>query len=308
MSNQPGTARPAGSAGSALLLRTLAFSVCGWLALSGCGDSPDKPDPMEDPPPDPVPLSLVGFGPLADTLEWVQSSASDFARYRLLRLDDPATSPPDRAAAHLLLEVADVSRTSAIDSTVSPGVDYAYWLEVVDERGQIGLSAPLEVSTPRLPFFGIGISPREARVAPGDTLDLTLWIESAPPVFGIALDLRVPESLQLLECTPGNFFGTERLSICEPQTGGVGLSWTRLRGSVPVDGFGVLGRIRVRVIDSGSGAIELARPPDVVDESGAPLAAPAFFGSVIVGDSMFAGVERRAPPRNGMHREGEAQQ
>jgi hypothetical protein len=144
-------------------------------------------------------------------------------------------------------------------------------------------------------------------MAPGDTLDLTIWIESAPPAFGIALELRVPESLQFLECMPGEFFGTEQLSICQPQTGGVGLSWTRLRGSSPVEGFGVLGRIRARVVESGSHAIALGRAPEVLEESGAPLAVPEFFGSLILTDSTFAAIPRGDLSGSAMHRAEEAE-
>ena len=299
VSSQSWRARPAGHA---FLLPTLVCAFCGCLALSGCGDSPGGPDPMEDLPPNPVSLRLVRTGPLADTLEWAQSSENDFARYRVLRLDAPETSPADRAAARTLFEITDVSQTSAIDSTVSPGFEYAYWIEVVDESEQVGLSAPLEISTPRLPFFGIGLSPRQTRVTPGDTLDLTLWIESAPPLFGIAVDLRLPQSLQFLECTPGEFFGTEQISICQAQAGGVGLSWTRLRGSAPVEGFGMLGQIRLRAIDSGDYAIGLERAPGVVDESGTSLRAPEFFGSTILADSMFAEIRSTGVSGNGMHR------
>lgn len=295
MSSQPRRARPARNA---RLFRALVCVISGWLSLSGCGDSPDAPDPVEDAPPDPVTLNLTGAGPLADTLEWSPSGASDFASYRLLRLDAPESSPPDRAAARVLREIPLASQTTAIDSTVSPGAEYAYWIEVVDQAGQVGLSDPLLISTPRLPFFGIGLSPREVRLAPGETLDLTLWVESAPPLFGIALDLRLPESLELLACTSGEFFGDEHLSLCQPQAGGVGLSWTRLRGSGPVAGFGVLGRLRVRVTDPGGHAIDLSRAPEVADETGAPIAPPPFWGSVIAADSFFAAPSDAAAPAN----------
>jgi hypothetical protein len=268
------------------------------LALGGCGDSPDGPVVVDEPP-DPVQLRLAGAGPLADTLEWIPSAVSDFAVYRLFRLDSIESSAPDRAQAHLLAELDDISQSSGIDSTVSPGRTYAYWLEVADQRGQTGVSEPLILDTPRFPAFGVGLAPRLAIVAPGDTLELEIWIESAPAVFGMAMDLSLPTAIELLECVRGEFLGEDALVICLPQANGLGLSLTRIRGADPVEGFGVLARLQVRVREAGQFEIGFTRAPEFRDENGVPTTAPAFWGSRISASSSIArwGEDTHALPR-----------
>lgn len=214
-------------------------------------------------------------------------------------MDSIESSAPDRAEAHLLAEFDDASRSSTIDSTVSPGRTYAYWLEIADQRGQTGVSEPLLLDTPRLPIFGVGLAPRVAFVAPGDTLELEIWIESAPAVFGMAMDLSLSTAIDLLECAPGEFLGEDALVICLPQANGLGLSLTRVRGSDPAQGFGVLARLRVRVQEAGRYEIGLARVPEFRDENGVPTTAPAFWGSVISASSSIAqrGKDTHALPR-----------
>lgn len=269
-------------------------ALLGLLALGGCGDDPSKPLPV-DGPPQPISLRLAGAGPLADTLEWTASQEADFARYRIYRLESrDEQSTPERDRAHLWAEIDSASQISAIDSSASPGYSYAYWLEVIDQAGQIGASAPLLVTTPRLPSFGIGLAPRFAPVLPDELLDLELWIESAPEVFGVALDLSLPSDLELIECLPGDFLGPDGLMICQPQEGGIGLSLTRLRGEDPIGGFGVLAHLRVRATESGSRPIGLQHDPDFRDEEGGSIAAPEFWGSTVVVSEPSATQQRDA--------------
>lgn len=254
------------------LLAALA-AFCGP-ALVGCGSSADPP------PPDDPPSAVFGLsarpGAFADTLTWLPSGEPDFQAYRVARSPRGVLGdgPPDTALVEIGTTFAR-GDTVWIDTDVSPDHSYLYSVVVVDAGGQESAPRALPIRTDRPAGLALGLEPRRALRAPGDSLAFTLWASGAADLFGAVL--RLEHAAVRTGCTFRAPFGDPTLGLClGPSEGPTELAISGVRGGPTLEGSAVLAEL---VFAPGSDlpdslilrAVSLLRP-DGTPVEGADLA------------------------------------
>lgn len=154
-----------------------------------------------------------------------------------------------------------------------------------------GGTPPPTQPVPGITFTAQGVGAPAIRLARGagsttTVLLLQVQADQLPPIYGVAFDLGFPANLVRFDAVSEGDFLTRNapsgtsLQVVENPAGNLVIGYTRLGAAGMVGGSGELFTLRFVAIGGGAGAVTFSRNR-VLDESGNPIAGPAWGGGTL---------------------------